>query len=187
MIKNHEVDWQIQTKWGPVRGHEHYVLQTDSFVWLSWYKKILSAMAKAHHHFYLHHMVSEGRWPVQPRISCNVTYCILPFTDKELLTLVGVHYVSVYYNPTVNSEKVSVKNFWDINYIHNSNCSDWTTASLVQNTHQNNVSHHFGYAVNIWFERYAYFLHTSSTLVSSPDPTLSRGETVWWSKLNFLG
>ena len=24
-------------------------------------KKILSAMAKAHHHFYLHHMVSEGR------------------------------------------------------------------------------------------------------------------------------
>ena len=30
-----------------------------------------------------------------------------------------------------------------------------------------------------------YSVH--QTLVSSPDPTLSRGETVWWTNLNFLG
>ena len=27
----------------------------------------------------------------------------------------------------------------------------------------------------------------STKVVSSPDPTLSRGETIWWTKLNFLG
>ena len=29
--------------------------------------------------------------------------------------------------------------------------------------------------------------HLCRTLVSSPDPTLSRGKMVWWTKSNFLG
>ena len=51
----------------------------QTFAWLSRYKKILSAMPKTHHHFYLHRMVlrrnryisqcyAEGRRPVQPKV-----------------------------------------------------------------------------------------------------------------------
>ena len=51
----------------------------QTFAWMSRYKKILSAMPKIHHHFYLHRMVqrrnkyisrcySLGRRPVQPRV-----------------------------------------------------------------------------------------------------------------------
>ena len=51
----------------------------QTFAWLSRYKKILCAMPKTHHHFYLHRMVqrrnsyiswcySEGRRPVQPKV-----------------------------------------------------------------------------------------------------------------------
>ena len=51
----------------------------QTFAWLSRYKKILSAMPKIHHHFYLHRMVQrrnkyisrcyeQGRRPVQPRV-----------------------------------------------------------------------------------------------------------------------
>ena len=43
------------------------------------------------------------------------------------------------------------------------------------------VSEHNTY-VDIVEEECAMF-----ALVSSPDPTLSRGETVWWTKSNFLG
>ena len=51
----------------------------QTFAWLSRYKKILSAMPKTHHHFYIHRMVKrrndyiavcykEGRRPVQPKV-----------------------------------------------------------------------------------------------------------------------
>ena len=51
----------------------------QTFAWLSRYKKILSAMPKTHHHFYLHRMVQrrnryitrcyqEGRRPIQPKV-----------------------------------------------------------------------------------------------------------------------
>ena len=51
----------------------------QTFAWLSRYKKILCAMPKTHHHFYLHRMVkrrneyiawcyANGRRPVQPKI-----------------------------------------------------------------------------------------------------------------------
>ena len=51
----------------------------QTFAWLSQYKKILSAMPKTHHHYYLHRMVvrrnryisqcyAEGRRPVQPKV-----------------------------------------------------------------------------------------------------------------------
>ena len=51
----------------------------QTFAWLSRYKKILCAMPKTHHHFYLHRMVKRrnnyiswcyniGRRPVQPKV-----------------------------------------------------------------------------------------------------------------------
>ena len=56
----------------------------QTFAWLSRYKKILSAMPKTHHHFYLHRMVTrrneyisrcykEGRRPVQPKVRHTCT------------------------------------------------------------------------------------------------------------------
>ena len=51
----------------------------QTFAWLSRYKKILSAMPKIHHHFFLHRMVQRrnnyiswcytmGRRPLQPKV-----------------------------------------------------------------------------------------------------------------------
>ena len=51
----------------------------QTFAWFSRYKKILCAMPKVHHHFYIHRMVkrrnayiswcySIGRRPIQPKV-----------------------------------------------------------------------------------------------------------------------
>ena len=59
------------------------------------------------------------------------------------------------------------------------------------------ISVHGSLPRTIWYTQYSFPIpplphtHTHSpplsSLVSSPDPTLSRGEMVWWTKSNFLG
>ena len=76
-IKNHKDSRCEQYRASEEIGNTMACEQT--FAWLSRYKKILSAMPKTHHHFYLHRMVvrrnryisqccAEGRRPVQPKV-----------------------------------------------------------------------------------------------------------------------
>lgn len=81
-IKNH-VDPKCQQYYNPDEVLQDTSMNTMSceqtFAWLSRYKKILSAMPKTHHHFYIHRIVqrrndyiswcySQGRRPVQPKV-----------------------------------------------------------------------------------------------------------------------
>ena len=80
-IKNH-ADKKCIEKYNPkeVLSEDMNTMSCEqTFAWLSRFKKILSAMPKTHHHFYLHRMVqrrnmyiskcyAEGRRPVQPKL-----------------------------------------------------------------------------------------------------------------------
>ena len=81
-IHNHK-DTQCHQRYNPDQLKEtnpYYNTMSceQTFAWFSRYKKILGAMGKVHHHFYLHRMVkrrnsyisycySNGRRPIQPR------------------------------------------------------------------------------------------------------------------------
>ena len=80
-IKNHK-DPRCKEKYTPEKlaGEDLNTMSCEqTFAWLSRYKKILCAMPKTHHHFFLHQMVKRrnnyisfcyktGRRPIQPRI-----------------------------------------------------------------------------------------------------------------------
>lgn len=62
-IKNH-VDTKCKEKYSPEdikKQHPTYntMVCEQTFAWLSRYKKIVSAMPKVHHHFYIHRMVKK--------------------------------------------------------------------------------------------------------------------------------
>ena len=63
----------------------------QTFAWLSRFKKILAAMSKVHHHFYIHRMVVKrnkyisycykvGRRPVQPKVKST---CVIDWRDPD--------------------------------------------------------------------------------------------------------
>lgn len=82
-ISNHK-DRRCHEVYNPAKlKEEHPTFNTmcceQTFAWLSRYKRIVVAMQKRHHHFYLHRMVKRrnnyisfcyknGRRPVQPRV-----------------------------------------------------------------------------------------------------------------------
>ena len=82
-ISNHK-DQRCHDQYHPIKLKEenpsfNTMSCEQTFAWLSRFKKILAAMQKTHHHFYLHRMVKRrnsytsycyqnGRRPVQPKI-----------------------------------------------------------------------------------------------------------------------
>lgn len=79
-LKNHK-DPRCAVLYSPdhLSGDNNTMSCEQTFAWLSRFKKILCAMPKTHHHFYLHRMVqrrnkyiswcyAHGKRPIQPKV-----------------------------------------------------------------------------------------------------------------------